>query len=78
MIAEITAPERKRIPFGSTTSVKSVFSNMIKIPANEIKIPAMFSHDNRSRNTSQAATGVKSGMVAIITEVIVEVVYFNP
>jgi hypothetical protein len=50
---------------------------MIKIPMKETKIPAKLSQDKRSRKTNHAAMGVNSGMVAIITEVIVEVVYFT-
>ena len=77
-MAEKTAPDKKIIPNGLTTSEKSAFTSIIIIPVKETKMPLKLSHESRSRNENQAATGEKRGIVAMMTEVTVDVVYINP
>jgi hypothetical protein len=78
MIAETTAPARNNKPNGSTTNSICLFTRIKMTPINEISIPAKLYHVIRSLRTNQPATGVKTGIVAMITEVIVGVENFNP
>ena len=78
MIAETTAPIRKKNPLGSIANVRSFLTSNNKIPVKDTIKPVKLSHDNLSLKKNQAATGVNKGIVAIITEVMVDVVYFNP
>jgi len=51
---------------------------MIPMPKKETKIPAIFSNEILSFNAKNATRGVNSGMVAIITALIVGDEFFNP
>jgi hypothetical protein len=78
MSAARTAPDRKRIPFLSTLMEKFFVINMMATPPKEIKRPAMFSVVSFSRKTRYAITGEKTGIVAMITDAMVDEEYFNP
>jgi hypothetical protein len=51
---------------------------MTAMPTNENSIPIMFDHVILSLAVKNAANGVKTGIVAMITELMVGEEYFNP
>ena len=78
MTADVTAPKRNTTPDGEAFNVRSGLTSITAIPKNEIKIPVMFSHESLSFRVKNATSGVKTGIVAIITALIVGEEFFNP
>jgi hypothetical protein len=63
---------------GDALSDRSGLTSMIPTPRNEINIPATVNTDILSFNAKNATSGVNSGMVAIMTALIVGEEFFNP
>jgi len=58
------------IPLGSVEKLKSGFTSITRIPANDKNIPRIFSIEIFSLIRNHAAMGVKTGMVAMTTALI--------
>lgn len=78
MIAEITAPNKKSIPNGEAVKVKFLSTSMTIIPVNETNKPMILSVVSRSFVKILVAIGVNTGMVAIITALMVGETKFKP
>ena len=57
---------------------KFLVINIIATPPKERKNPEIFKKVNLSRKTIKAMTGENTGMVAMITDAMVDEEYFNP
>ncbi len=76
--AEMTAKNRKARPATDAVSLKSPSRTMMQTPAKETKNPNRLTMENLSRNIIKPSQGVKTGIVATITDAKVAVTYFNP
>ena len=66
------------MPIGSAANVKSFFTSITIIPAKDTISPKRFNLDNLSLRKRKAKKGVKTGIVAIITELMVEETSLSP
>jgi hypothetical protein len=68
----------RNAPVGEAFNERSGFTSIMAIPIKEKNIPVIFAHVIFSLAVKKAASGVNTGIVAIITELMVGEEYFNP
>lgn len=76
--ADPTARKRKAMPLGSAFRLRSGFTIIMIMPKNETIMPNHEKIPVRSRVNKKATKGLNRGIVAIITDEMVEETNFNP
>src|ERR1035437_1902740 len=78
MIAATTAKPKQIIPTGAAFNERSLFTSIARTPTKERKSPATFNIDNLFFRKKKAAIGENTGMVAMITALMVAEEYLSP
>ena len=77
-MAATTANPRHIKPIGAAFNERSLLTNITKTPPNDTIKPAMFNNESLSFRKKYAAMGEKTGIVAMITALIVAEEFLSP